>query len=75
MTRGINRPYSGRIRQLRKSRRGLSQATLSELCGRHPQWVKQLEMGVIRLDVDGLVMLANYFDVSADWIIGRTNEK
>lgn len=75
MSKRINRPYSGRVRQLRKSKRGLSQATLSELCGRHPQWIKQLEMGVIRLDVDGLVVLADYFEVSADWIIGRTNKK
>lgn len=61
--------FSKRLRQLRE-RRGLSQRALGELCGLSKNAVQLYENG--RLPSAGsLIVLADFFNVSADYLLGR----
>lgn len=60
-----------RLRRLRERRR-LKRAVLSELCGLHRNAVSQYETGARLPSVEAACAIADYFEVSVDYLIGRT---
>jgi len=64
--------FSDRLKTLRKSKNA-TQAHMAKVleCGeRHYQ---KIEYGEINLTQDNLIKLADFFDVSTDYLLGRTN--
>ena len=51
----------------------LSRYRLSELCGISPDQIRRYELGVIKPGTDALVAIADYFEVSTDYLLGRTD--
>ena len=62
--------FQKRLRQLRKEQ-GRSQMVVSELCGLHPCAVFRYETGRAKPDMDALIALADYFEVTVDYLVGR----
>lgn len=63
-----------RIRKLRKEK-GLSQNALAETVGIHVKTVSKAERGIIGLSVDNLLVLADYFSTSLDYLVKGTEVK
>ena len=66
--------FSQRLRQLR-TERGLKQREMAELCGLKLRGYQQYEYGEAYPTVSGLLFLADYFDVSLDYLMGRTEQR
>lgn len=64
--------FPERLRQLREER-GVSQAAVSKEMGVSRYAVYSYEKGKTEPTLDGLVVLANYFDVTADYLLGLTD--
>lgn len=64
--------YNERLRELR-SKKGLSQQELSNRLGFNRATYARYETGNTQPDFDTLQKLADFFDVSTDYILGRTN--
>lgn len=62
-----------RIAELR-SKAGISQAKLSELIGLHVKTISKAERGANGLSVDNLLALAEYFNVSLEFLVGVESE-
>ena len=58
-----------KIKQLRRER-GITQEQLAEYLGITPRAVSQWECERTSPDISQLPLLANYFDVSADYLLG-----
>ena len=63
-----------RIRELRKSM-NLSQETLAAILGTSQQAVSRMENGAYDIPTDLLVKMADSFNVTNDYILGRTDIK
>ncbi len=63
-----------RIRALREER-GLTQKELAEAIGVDRTAIAKYESGASGAKSEMLGKLANYFDVTTDYILGRTNKK
>lgn len=63
-----------RIRKLRKSK-GMNQETLAAFVGVSQQTISKIERDINALGVDLLIQLANYFNVTTDYILGLSNQK
>lgn len=61
-----------RLRRLRERNR-LKQYRLSELCGLSSDMVRKYETGKVRPSVEALEAVADYFEVSTDYMLGRTD--
>ena len=70
--RDYNNLYREIIRELRKDHK-LKQSQLAEVCGVSSALVGHWETGVRDININCLVKLALYFDVSVDYILGLTN--
>lgn len=57
-----------------RNKRGISQQALANALGITQQSVNKYENHKIEPDIDTLIAIANYFDVSVDYLVGRTNE-
>ena len=66
--------FEERLTALRKEK-GISQADLGEILGVTRWSVLNYEAGKNRPDYQGLMALADYFDVSLDYLTGRTNQR
>ena len=62
--------FPARLRKLREDKR-ISAKTLGELCGLSKNTVGRYENGEREPSVQSLVALADFFDVSIDFLIGR----
>lgn len=65
--------FSVRLRELRE-RKNLDKKTLAELCGLSKNQVGRYEAGEIEPSTKSLMALADYFDVSIDYLLGRENK-
>ena len=66
--------FASRLRLLRESRRPLvSRKVVSELCGLHSDAIRRYERGEAVPTADALSKIADYYHVSADYLLGRTN--
>lgn len=62
--------FQRRLQWLREKKR-ISRKVLSELCGLAPDTVRRYERGEREPRMTSLTALADYFEVSVDYLIGR----
>lgn len=66
--------FSRRLRRLREERKPVrSAAAVSELCGLEKSAVRRYERGETQPGMQALIALADYYEVSLDWLTGRIN--
>ena len=63
--------FSEKIRQLRKDRH-LTQAEVAKEVGLSARGYQDLELGA-KPGFDNLLHIADFYDVSVDWLMGRTD--
>jgi len=66
--------YVNRLRDLREDR-DIKQKTLAEMLNIHQTTYSDYELGRINIPVHTLHTLADYYNVSIDYMLGRTNVK
>ncbi|MCL2077039.1 MAG: helix-turn-helix domain-containing protein [Oscillospiraceae bacterium] len=65
--------FSKRVVELRKQKR-INQETLGEIAGIKKSAVSLMERGLRGASIEVIVILADYFDVSVDYLIGRSDD-
>lgn len=65
--------FSRRLKELRISK-NLSQGALGEIIGIKAQAINDMEHGRIKTTLDRAIALADYFDVSIDYLVGRSDD-
>ncbi len=68
-----NNIFAERIKSLRKSK-SVTQAVLAELLGVTKTQISDLENGKTTTSIERLYTLADYFDVSLDYLVGRSDD-
>jgi len=66
--------YQNRLRDLREDK-DLKQKDLAEYLKIHQTTYSDYELGALNIPVSVLHALADYYDVSVDYLLGRTNRK
>ena len=66
--------YRERIRNLREDR-DLTQAELGNILNKSQQGYNHIEAGRAELKIDDLCKLCQFYNLSADYIIGLTDKK
>ena len=66
--------YRERLRNVREDR-DLTQAELGIVLNKSQQGYNHIEAGRAELKIDDLVKLCQFYDLSADYLIGLTNTK
>lgn len=66
--------YQNRLRDLREDR-DLKQKDLAELLSVHQTTYSDYELGHLNIPVSALHTLADYYSISIDYLLGRTNSK
>ena len=64
--------FPERLKSMRERNR-LSRYKLSDLCGISPDQIRRYELGEIKPGSDALEAIADYFEVSTDYLLGRTD--
>lgn len=64
--------FPERLKKMRERNR-LKQCVLSELCGLNRNAVKLYELGKVDPTMKSLESIADYFDVSIDYLLGRSD--
>lgn len=62
-----------RLQQLREKNR-ISRKVLSELCGLNSDAIRRYERGEIEPTLHSLVAIAEYFEVTIDYLAGRSDK-
>ncbi len=57
--------------QVLRERKRISRRVLSELCGLNPDAVRRYERGETEPTAHSLVAIADFFEVSVDYLLGR----
>lgn len=65
--------FPERLRRLREKKR-VSRYVLSELCGLDPDTVRRYENGDAKPSADSLASLADYLDVTMDYLYGASDK-
>lgn len=63
-----------RLKPLRKEKK-ITQRQMAELLDCTEQHYQKIEYGKVNVPSTTLLFLADYFDVSADYLLGRTDER
>ena len=66
--------FSQRLRQLREEKK-LKQSDMAELMGMKTRNYQRWEYGEIDAPGSSLISLGDYFHVSADYLLGRTDNR
>ena len=66
--------FRHRLQQLREKKR-ISRKVLSELCGLNSDAIRRYERGEREPTLHSLVAIAEFFDVSIDYLLGREEKK
>ncbi|GHU54215.1 transcriptional regulator [Clostridia bacterium] len=66
----MSEKFSDRLKRLRTSNR-LSQKTLGEIIGLKPSAIKEMEHGRITTTLERAAVIADYFNVSLDYLVVR----
>jgi len=64
--------FSSIFKELRKKNKK-TQLEIAEYLGLTPRAIRYYERGERRPDFDGLIKLADYFNVSLDYLVGRSS--
>ena len=67
--------YIGEILKNLREEKGLTQDNISELLGIKRQTYSAWERGVSNPDINTVVFLSKYYDVSTDYLLGKTKER
>jgi transcriptional regulator with XRE-family HTH domain len=59
-----------RLREAREEK-GISQAKLAEEIGVDKSFIGHIEIGKSSISVETLILLADYFNVTTDYLLGR----
>lgn len=54
---------------------GYTQKQIADILGISQNTYSQYEIGVLNYPVDALIKLADFYDVSVDYLLGRTSRK
>lgn len=65
--------YRRRLREIREDR-DYSQAEIGRLLKKSQQGYSHIENGRAELKIEDLILLCDFYDLSADYIIGRTDD-
>ena len=65
--------FAIRVKELRKQKR-LSQTELGEMLGLTHKSISTIESGVRGTTIEKLILLAKFFDVSTDYLLGLKDE-
>ena len=65
--------FAERLKLLRKQKE-LTQVQMAAFLGCTPQHYQRIEYGKINLPTLDLIALADYFDVSLDYLVGRSDD-
>ena len=60
--------------KLLRAKKGITQKQLAEVLNIQPNSVQRLEYGTARPSLDTVIAIADYFDVSLDYLVGRSDE-
>lgn len=63
-----------RLKELRKEKR-LTQAELADIIKTTQKTISDYERGISNPDLETLTNFANFFDVSTDYLLGKTNDR
>lgn len=66
--------YREKMRSLREDR-DLSQKELGQVLHKSQQGYSHIENGRAELKIEDLIILCDFYQVSADYLIGRTDKK
>ena len=66
--------FSERLRELRREKK-VTQAKMADFLGIKLRSYQNYEGSSRRPDYEGLVALADYFDVTTDYLLGRTDQR
>ena len=66
--------YRTRLKNIREDR-DLTQAEIGKLLNKSQQGYNHIEAGRAELKIDDLIKLCQFYNLSADYMIGLTNEK
>jgi transcriptional regulator with XRE-family HTH domain len=66
--------YRERLRNIREDR-DLTQAEVGRLLNKSQQGYNHIEIGRAELKIDDLVTLCRFYNLSADYLIGLTDQK
>ncbi|MGN0985344.1 MAG: helix-turn-helix domain-containing protein [Candidatus Enterenecus sp.] len=66
--------FAERLTELRK-KKGVTQSEMAEYLGLKLRAYQYYESGGRRPEYEGLIALADYFDVTTDYLLGRTDEE
>lgn len=72
---GPNRPFARTLFSLMSERPVTTQAQLAEITGKSRQTISQYVNGTSEPPYDTLVVIADYFNVSIDYLLGRSTTK
>lgn len=64
--------FRARLRSLREGKK-LRRYVLSERCGLHSDAIRRYERGEAEPDLTSLIAIADFFEVSLDYLTGRAN--
>lgn len=64
--------FPERLQSMRERRR-ISRSVMSELCGLSKSMISKYERGEREPKMETLVLLADFFECSIDYLVGRTN--
>ena len=64
--------FSVRLRKLREEKR-IKRYILSQRCGLHSDAIRRYELGEAEPDVSSLIAIADFFEVSLDYLTGRAD--
>ena len=65
--------FAGRVRELR-NKKNLSQTDIAKLIGVTKTQISDLENAKTSTTIEKAVVLADYFNVSLDYLVGRSDE-
>lgn len=66
--------FSERLRELRRERK-LTQNEMAEICGLKPRGYQEYEYEKGYPTVPGLIFLADFFGVTTDYLLGRSDKR
>ena len=64
--------FPERLRKLREERR-IKRYILSQRCGLHSDAIRRYERGEAEPDIKSLIAIANFFEVSLDYLMGMAD--
>ena len=66
--------FAQRLKELRNDEKGLTQKKLAEIIHTTDDCIFFWEKGRSEPSIDDIIALANYFDVSIDYLLGRSDK-